>query len=129
MVSKEQFDAIHADFIESQEFLDLAHHNGRGIDFVCHHNAYLVAGFLQRHGLECLIWTCGYYQCRDPEKRIRHSWIKLDRDGRTVAILELDPLQLHEAGGYESDLMPSGRIPESSVIFGGIASIVDPDMV
>ena len=25
--------------------------------------------------------------------------------------------------------MPSGRIPESSVIFGGIASIVDPDMV
>ena len=129
MVSKEEFVAIRADFVESQEFIDIAHDRHRGRDLVCHHNAYLVAGFLQRRGHESLHWVSGYYQCRDPEKRIHHSWIKLARDGKTVAIFEFDPRQLHEQGGYEHDLMPSGHIPEISMTVSGTASIVDPELV
>ena len=129
MVSKKEFAAIRADFVESQEFIDIAHHYRRGMDFVCHHNAYLVAGFLQRRGHESLQWASGYYQCREPAKRIHHSWIKLARDGKTVAIFEFDPRQLYEQGGYENDLMPSGHIPEISMTISGAASIVDPDLV
>ena len=129
MVSKEVFTAIQADFVESQEFTELAEFYRPGMTFVCHHNAYLVAGFLQRRGHESLQRVTGYYQCREPEKRIHHSWIKLVRDGKTAAIFEFDPRQLHEAGGYENDPMPSGQIPEFSMSVPGIASIVDPDLV
>lgn len=129
MVSKEEFGAIRADFVESQEFIQFAHDLRRGTDFVCHHNAYLVAGFLHRRGHESLQWVSGYYQCREPGKRIHHSWIKLARDGQTAAIFEFDPRQLHEQGGYENDLMPSGHIPEISMTISGAASIVDPDLV
>ena len=52
MVSKEVFTAIQADFVESQEFTELAEFYRPGMTFVCHHNAYLVAGFLQRRGHE-----------------------------------------------------------------------------
>lgn len=130
MVSKEEFAALQADFIESQEFIDIVHdrHQGRS-DFVCHHNAYLVATFLQRRGHESLQWVCGYYQCREPEKRIHHSWIKLARDGKTVAIFEFDPRQLYEGGGYENDPMPSGHIPYFSMTISPVASIVDPELV
>ena len=129
MVSKEEFAAIQADFVESQEFIELAEYYRPDMTFVCHHNTYLVAGFLQRRGYESLHWVTGYYQCRDLEKRIHHSWIKLVRDGKTAAIFEFDPRQLHEAGGYENDPMPSGQIPEFSMTISPIASIVDPDMV
>ena len=129
MVSKEVFTAIQADFVESQEFIELAEYYRPGMTFVCHHNAYLVAGFLQRRGHESLHRVTGYYQCREPEKRIHHSWIKLVRDGKTAAIFEFDPRQLHEAGDYENDPMPSGQIPEFSMTVSGIASIVDPDLV
>ena len=129
MVSKEEFTAIQADFVESQEFIELAEFYRPGMDFVCHHNAYLVAGFLQRRGYESLHRATGYYQCREPEKRIHHSWIKLVRDGKIAAIFEFDPRQLHEAGGYANDPMPSGQIPEFSMTVSGTASIVDPDFV
>jgi hypothetical protein len=129
MVSKEEFAAIWDDFVMSQEFMDMAHELRRGMDFPCHHNAYLVAGFLERLGHESLRCISGYYQCRDQEKRIHHSWIKLARDGKTLAILELDPRQLHEAGGYKNDLMPSGYVPEMAMNITGIASIVDPNLV
>jgi len=120
---------LQADFVESQEFLDTAEEIRRDMNFICHHNAYLVAGFLQRQGHEDLRCVVGYYQCREWEKRIHHSWIKLGRDGKTVAILELDPKQLHEGGGYENDPMPSGYIPEMSMTISGIALIVDLDLV
>lgn len=129
MVSKELFAAIHADFIESQEFLEHAECYRRGMKFVCHHNSYLVAAFLQRRGNACVQWVTGYYQCRESEKRIHHSWIKLVHNGQIAVILELDPHQLHEAGDYENDLMPSGHIPELSMALSGIASIVDPALV
>lgn len=129
MVDKAEFAAIEADFIESQEFVDIAHEHELSVDFRCHHNAYLVAAFLQRRGHENLHWASGYYQCRDPEVRIHHSWIKLTRAGKTLAIFEYDPRQLHEKGGYEGDLMPSANVPEFSIPIPGIASIVDPDLV
>jgi len=129
MLSKEEFTAIETDFDDSEEFIQIANALRRGMDFVCHHNAYLVAGFLRRRGHKSLHWASGYYQCREPEDRIRHSWIKLVRDRKTVAILEFDPRQLHERGGYENDLMPSGYIPEIAGMFPVIASIVDPDLV
>ena len=129
MVSQQDFTTIHTDFIESQEFIEHAECYRPGMKFVCHHNSYLVAAFLQRRGHKGLNWVTGYYQCREPEKRIHHSWIKLVHNGQIAAILELDPHQLHEAGGYENDLMPSGHIPEFSMPFSGIASIVDPALV
>ena len=129
MVSKEEFAAIEADFIESQEFIELAEYYRPGMAFVCHHNSYLVAGFLQRRGYESLHWATGHYQCCDPDKRIHHSWIRLVRSGKIAAIFEFDPRQLHEAGGYENDPMPSGRIPEFAMTISGIASVVDPDLV
>jgi hypothetical protein len=129
MVSKEEFDSLETDFIASQEFVDIAEESRHDMKFVCHHNAYLVAGFLQRRGHEGLYCVSGYYRCRGPENRIHHSWIKLIRDEKTVAIFELDPKQLHEEGCYENDLMPSGYIPEMSMTISGAASIVDPDLV
>jgi len=129
MISKELFDAIRADFVLSQEFLELAEFYRPGIEFVCHHNSYLVAGFLQQRGNGNLHWATGYYQCHDPEKRIHHSWIKLVQDGKTVAIFELDSCQLHEAGGYENDPMPSGYIPGFSASYSVATSIADPDLV
>lgn len=129
MVNKEEFAAIHTDFIESQEFIELAHDFRSSMDFRCHHNAYLVAAFLQRRGHEGLPCVTGYYQCREPTKRVHHTWVKLVRDGKTAAIFEFDPRQLHEQGGYEDDLMPSGHVPEFSMQLTPIVSIVDPDLV
>jgi hypothetical protein len=129
MISKELFDAIRTDFVESQEFIELVEFYRPGMELVCHHNSYLVAGFLERRGNGNMHWVTGYYQCHDPEKRIHHSWIKLVQDGKTAAIFEFDPRQLHEAGGYDDDPMPSGQIPELSTSFPGTASIVDPKLV
>lgn len=129
MIKKQEFAALLADFIESQEFVEIAHSNHRSVDFVCHHNAYLVAAFLQRRGYKNLHLVSGYYQCREPASRIHHSWIKLTRGGKTLAILEFDPRQLHEKGGYENDLMPSAIAPGIPIPITGTASIVDPDLV
>jgi hypothetical protein len=129
MVSEEEFAKLHNDFISSQDFIQYAHDRQPNTDFVCHHNAYLVTFFLQRLGHEDLRWVSGYYQCSEPERRIRHSWIKLVRDRKLVAIFEFDPRQLHEKGKYEGDLMPSGYVPRFSINTSGTASIVDPDLV
>lgn len=129
MLNKEEFARLHADFIKSQQVVEIAHWNHRGLDFVCHHNAYLVARFLQDMGHEDLHWVTGYYQCYKPKRQIHHSWIKIARAGSTVAIFEFDPRQLYERGGYEDDLMPSGNIPEFCITISGVACIVDPDLV
>ena len=130
IIPEELFATIHADFIDSQDFIDFAHHFYRDdVDFRCHHNSYLVAGFLQRRGHAYLQWTSGYYQCRDSALRIHHSWIKLVYNGKIAAIFEFDPMQLYERGGYDNDPMPSGNIPEFAMTTTGTASIIDPDMV
>jgi len=48
MFNKLAFAALDNDFVESQEFVEIARDRGRGSKFVCHHNSYLVAGFLRR---------------------------------------------------------------------------------
>jgi hypothetical protein len=129
MLDKNAFASLRSDFIESQEFIEIAHDRRRGMNFVCHHNSYLVAGFLLRRGHESIRWVSGYYRCHESMKPVHHSWLSLTIDGQTAAIFEFDPRQLHGRGGYENDLMPSGHIPEFSMTISPIASIVDPELV
>jgi len=82
MLDRNAFATLESDFIESQEFIEIAHDRRRGMNFVCHHNSYLVAGFLQRRGHAGIRSVSGYYRCHESVKSIRHSWLTLTIDGR-----------------------------------------------
>jgi hypothetical protein len=129
MLDKNAFANLNLDFVESQDFIEIAHSRRRSMNFVCHHNSYLVAGFLRRRGHVGIEWISGHYRCHEPAKRIHHSWLTLTIDGNTAAIFEFDPRQLYKRGGYENDPMPSGYFPEFAITISPIASIVDPGMV
>jgi hypothetical protein len=96
--------------------------------FVCHHNAYLVAGFLKQCGHNCR-WISGYYQCNPPAPPVHHSWIDVIANSRRAAIFEFDPRQLFDRGGYYEDQMPSGEIPELGIRISPIAIIVSSELV
>jgi len=128
MLTKEQFASLKRDFIVSQDFVQIAHDVDRTVNFVCHHNAYLVAGFLKGLGHDCR-WLSGYYRCNPPAPPVRHSWIEVNADGKPAVILEFDPRQLFDRGDYEKDLMPSGEIPELKMRITPIAMIVAPGLV
>jgi hypothetical protein len=129
MLDKGTFAKLRNDFVESQEFIEFAHQRRRDINFVCHHNAYLVAGFLQRRGHADVRWITGYYKCSSPGKIIHHSWLAVTVIGRTAVIFEFDPRQLHDTAGYDDDPMPSGLVPELSITISPIATIIDPDLI
>ena len=129
MLDKNAFASLDTDFVDSQDFIEIAHDRRDGMNFVCHHNSYLAAGFLRRRGHDGIRWVSGYYQCHESVKSIHHSWLALTIDGKTAAIFEFDPRQLHKGGGYQNDPMPSGHIPEFSITITPIATIVDPGMV
>lgn len=128
MIPKEQFTAFEQDYIESQDFVQLVHDMDPTIMFVCHHNAYLVAGFLARRGHDCR-WISGYYKCNPSTRLVHHSWVEVNVDGKPAVILEFDPRQLFIQGGYENDPMPSGEVPEFEIQITPIATIVDPELV
>jgi hypothetical protein len=129
MLDAHSFAKLDEDFVRSQELIGIAHDLRRDIQFVCHHNAYLVAKFLRRQGHSEIRLSSGYYQCYESSRRIHHSWLAMEVNGEAIAILEFDPRQLYEQGGYPEDLMPSGRIPELTVTITPTARIVDPDYV
>src|SRR6185437_4384449 len=130
MLSKEQFITLDRDFVESQDFVELVGDVdvSCGRDFVCHHNAYLVAGFLNWRGQACR-WMTGRYRCKPPAPDVHHSWVEITVGGGPAVIFEFDPRQLFERGGYADDLMPSGHIPKLGMRITPVAIIVSPYVV
>ena len=128
MLNQEQFAALHRDVIASQDFIQIAHDVCPSIKFVCHQNAYLVTGFLKRLGHDSR-WISGYYRCNPPAPPVHHSWIEVNANGKPALIVEFDPRQLFDRGGYKNDPMPSGGIPELTIRLTPIALIVDPELI
>ena len=110
----------------SHEFIDIVRDSRRGVDRVCHHNAYLIARLLEHLG-QPMEWVNGVYLCANSAKKIHHSWLATTADAPAL-IFEFDPHQLQRSADYEDDLMPGPR-SDWGVVCANTAVIVDPARV
>ena len=129
MITRDYIVQLHEDLQRSWQVVKEAHYVGQGIDFVCHHNSYIAWKYLKGIGHDRLLWRNGIYITANPATPVRHSWITLESSGSVLAVLELDPFQLRDRGGYSDDLMPDTRIGPLGIKAYGVAVIVDPALV